>query len=379
MRRIHLSLLVSVLLVLGAQPLFAATYYVGSCKTGSYSTVQAAVSGVPSGSTIEVCPGTYYEQVVISKALTLEAIPNAGGLVTISDNGLTLATTTSIYWGTVAPHIQITAGPVNITGIALYQYDGEGPDSGCTAFEIGIFYGSGSSGTVKGVNASSGTCYFYNNQRFSSIGIAAENGAGVTQSVTIEDSYIVSNNNGWGVNVAGISIYSGQTPPSLNAKVRNNYVTNQFSELGGGPSTGMMYLGTAQGSIIGNFIITSYVNGQFDGTPIGVLVESPNAAVSENWIYEQNVGINIETAGANVTSNQMFNNTTGILIGIGGATVKSNTIFGSQPAIDFSCTTGNTVAGNTINTFAGLGNVPTGFTGSNTFYNVSAKNPGGCA
>jgi pectin methylesterase-like acyl-CoA thioesterase len=59
---------------------FAGTYVaypVGSTncdiKLVGYQTIQAAVIAVPAGSTIEVCPGTYPEQVVISKPLTLTA------------------------------------------------------------------------------------------------------------------------------------------------------------------------------------------------------------------------------------------------------------------------------------------------------------------
>ncbi len=46
----------------------AATYAVGTCKPTlpSFLSISAAVSSVPAGSTIEVCPGTYAEQVIIS-------------------------------------------------------------------------------------------------------------------------------------------------------------------------------------------------------------------------------------------------------------------------------------------------------------------------
>jgi pectin methylesterase-like acyl-CoA thioesterase len=72
----------------------ASTVQVGGCKTGltNFPTISAAVTAVPSGSIIEVCPGTYPEQVVINKNLTLDGIasgtmdaptivPPNGGLV----------------------------------------------------------------------------------------------------------------------------------------------------------------------------------------------------------------------------------------------------------------------------------------------------------
>ena len=73
----------------------ASTVVVGSCKPSltSFSTIQAAVNAAPAGSNIDVCPGTYPEQVTItSKSLTLVGIvagtndaavltPPSGGLV----------------------------------------------------------------------------------------------------------------------------------------------------------------------------------------------------------------------------------------------------------------------------------------------------------
>jgi len=61
---------------------FAAHYaQVGSCTPPNpplhtYVTIQAAVTASPAGTVIEICPGTYPEQVTIGKNLTLEGVGN---------------------------------------------------------------------------------------------------------------------------------------------------------------------------------------------------------------------------------------------------------------------------------------------------------------
>ena len=101
MRRLHFALLF-LALALGAQPLVAVTYYVTHEPTllctnnkSGYSifiTIQDAVTQVPAGSTINVCPGTYPEQVVISQPVTLRGV-NYGGqsqvVIAMPSTGLT--------------------------------------------------------------------------------------------------------------------------------------------------------------------------------------------------------------------------------------------------------------------------------------------------
>lgn len=355
MRRFHVTSFVLVLLA--AQPLLAGTYYVGSCKIkkGYYTSIGAAVAGVPAGSTVEVCPGTYYEQVVISQPLTLEGIPNwSTGPVVISDAGVSLTTTTSMSAGTVAPQVWVTTGPVNITNVTVNQTATPPPN------EIGIFYASGSSGTVKGTAVHAGT-YNY-------VGIVAENGAGVTQSVTIEDNYLSGQ-------MSGISIDSDQDPSSLSATVKNNYI----SIAGGG--TALLAFENAQGSMSNNFVTFT-----IPGEGNGVLAASANVAISGNWILNAGlVGIIVGSTSVTLTSNQIFGAGTGISVENGGttgdATIKGNAIVDTVgAAVEFNCTTNNTVTGNTINTAAvGLDEVPAGFTGSNTFYNVTTKITDGCS
>src|SRR5271156_1285102 len=45
----------------------AGTVYVGTCVSHviSYPSISAAISGAPAGTTIKICPGVYYEQLLI--------------------------------------------------------------------------------------------------------------------------------------------------------------------------------------------------------------------------------------------------------------------------------------------------------------------------
>jgi pectin methylesterase-like acyl-CoA thioesterase len=84
-----------VLAALSGQAFASSSVTVGLCPGPGthYTTIQAAVTAVSIGGTVKVCPGTYPEQVTITKNLTLIGIVSgtsdsavvtvpAGGLVT---------------------------------------------------------------------------------------------------------------------------------------------------------------------------------------------------------------------------------------------------------------------------------------------------------
>ncbi len=50
----------------------ASTVGVGTCPQSyiTFTTIQAAITAVPPGSVIKICPGTYAEQLLITKKLT---------------------------------------------------------------------------------------------------------------------------------------------------------------------------------------------------------------------------------------------------------------------------------------------------------------------
>ena len=129
---------------------------VGTCKPKltSFTTIQGAVSSVPPGSTVLVCPGVYPEQVAIFQPVTLPGVASdtLDQIVIAVPSGGLVANVTSIFGEPVAAQVLVeNAGPVNITNIAV---DGTGGDQACATWLAGIFYGSGFSGTLNRVRAS---------------------------------------------------------------------------------------------------------------------------------------------------------------------------------------------------------------------------------
>ncbi len=167
----HLAWFFSVVVMLAVSaPLQALNYEVGGCKTGSgyvnFTTISAAVAGVPAGSKILVCPGAYPEQVTITQPLTLQGIAsNNSNRAVIAINpigGLATNVTSIIGQGLYAQVLVQNVnppGPVNITGITV---DGGGGNVGCSTSVglVGIFYAAGKTRQAPPKSSESRTAVF---------------------------------------------------------------------------------------------------------------------------------------------------------------------------------------------------------------------------
>ncbi len=316
--------------------MLAANYAVGTCKPSlpSYATISGAVSGVPPGSTVLVCPGTYPEQVTIAQALTLKGITsgNAGqAVITVPGSGLAVVPS-SFGGNTIAPQVHVTAGPVNISDITV---DGTGSNVTYPPWLVGIFYDSGSSGTVNEVTARN----LSTSGLGAGVGIWAENATSTNESVTIQNSSFHDIDNAAVVTVGS----------TLIATAKGNTMH----------AGGYQVQWTSGGSITANVINGS---GGFDDT-----------------LANQVHGIQADN-GVTATSNKISNMSgAGILDYGGGDTYKLNTITNVGVGIEFNCNT-PTVASNTINdATTGLNNVPASFSGANSFNNVVTLRTDGCA
>lgn len=326
-------------------------FVVGTCipRLSSFATISAAVSSVPPGSTVLVCPGVYAEQVTISQPLTLRGIAVSDqdqAVIMVPSTGL-VVNVTSILAEPVAAQVLVqSTGPVSLTNLSV---DGTGGSMGCTGGTAiaGIFYAPGSSGEVRRVKASGqldGGC---------GVGIWAENANNASQSVSIE------NNTVHDVDSVGILVASTST---LNASIRRNvvYLPN-----------GMIGIGSID-------VAGAITENEVSSAMFGIATIGANS-LSSNTVSLATAGIVLE-GGGTVVSNRISNSTLGVLFLASGGTVQDNRITSSSmAAVEFDCNTG-TVFGNTINdAVVGLDQVSSSFSGSNNFNNTASIRTDGCA
>jgi len=361
----------AVLMLAVSAPLQALTYEVGGCKTGksyvNFTTISAAVIGVPAGSTIEVCPGVYSEQVTITQPLTLKGIAfnNANrSVITINNptGGPLTPNVTSLVAGPTYAQVLvqnvIPPGPVDIIGITV---DGSGAGAACLTL-AGIYYNS-ASGALKEVTTrqqlTEGCTSGGGN------GIWLENDSGPSQTVSVENSSVHD------FYEFGIQAISEQFPPTLTTSLQQNSVTNfPNSTFSHRLSYGITIEG-ADAAIIDNFVTGGGNNApysQFQGIgayPDANMDIGNMITVSGNTVADLvpaqgfGTGIYLYKQGYTGQSNKISNvSSTGLLATF--ATVKSNIVMNTAVGYTFttSCLAGNTVSGNSVNdspvAFSGL-------------------------
>jgi len=147
---------------------FSAVVAVGTCTNlPFYANIQLAVNSIPAGSTIKICPGTYPEQVLITKNMTLLGVA-ANGLfgttaagannpvivspttgVVVNANDLVDASGIAAQIAVVTPTAQV-ATPI-VVNISNLTVDGSNNlIAGCSPDLVGIYY-QNANGTVNHV------------------------------------------------------------------------------------------------------------------------------------------------------------------------------------------------------------------------------------
>ncbi len=348
----------------------ASTVVVGACKTGltSFSTIQAAVNAAPAGSTIDVCPGTYPEQVTINaKSLTLIGVlsgtndaavlvPPSGGLaVNASDfTGKPVAAQVFVEnaTGVIISHLTVDGSGNALTGcgtniIGIYYQNSSGKivddvarnqildtsDQGC-AVGLGIDVESDSGAPAVTVSNSSV-------HRYQKNGITAGGpGTGGGPVVTITGNTVTGIGATAAIAQNGIQIGFGST-----GKVTSNYVTDDIYTGGTFGASGILIYASAG---------VTASNNSVESTQFGIATASdPTYGPADNFFgsnAQSGIHVDDECPGPGATpsgtNNTVKNNTinepcAGILLGSGTPnTTSPNTFFN----VTFTTFAGNSCA-----------------------------------
>jgi parallel beta-helix repeat protein len=352
-------------LSLGAAPAMAAIVVDQNTAIGApsctgaptqYNTIQSAVSAAPSGATIQVCPGTYAEQVTIATPLTLKGVTD-----TTDNAGAAVVTVPSTFTGGPFTQIDIKASGVTLVDIGV---DGTNTLSSCDFGPTltGILFDAGSSGTLKQValrnhnisNGSGGYC-----------GSGSPVLSSSASSVTITDS-TVRNFDSTGINLtttSSVTVKTTTVAPVYEASSENfpncvyaNAPTVQVSSNTVSSCTSGVYVTTTVSGTVSNNTIIGF--GTFE-TGYGFICfpTCTGITVSGNQIFNTAIGATMKTSGE--TGSIDFENNS--INGTGTAvylflqpnnTVSNNTI--TDSGVGVYGVTGNTVTGNIYRTVTTL-------------------------
>jgi parallel beta-helix repeat protein len=388
--------------------LHASVLYVGSCGGPNKPTIQAAVNASQPGGTVLVCPGTYPEQVTITKDLTVQGlvVGTAGQVVITSPASGVVANTYDLYnYGTSAVAAQVLVQNARQVVLNNITVDGNNNGIGSCVLDIRGIYYQNASGTIENVTT--------RNQVAGYPSLALD-GCQTGQGIFVQSGYGTSSTPQY-VAILGNSVRTfaknGITVDGspLNFLLQKNYIVGQ------GPTTGAAENGVqisdgATGQVLNNTTIDEIWEPDTPSQPYnaasGILVySSANVEVGFNTVGSTQFGIVTisdpsypspqDPTGSGDHTNIHDNSVLGTQIFDGldvcsnNNTVINNSVFSStESGIHLDSTCGGTgknnvvsfntindacagiLQGGTPNTLGGgtlLGLIP--LPGANTFYN----------
>jgi hypothetical protein len=339
---------------------------------------------VGAGSTINVCPGTYPEQVKIPISLTLRgfASGNSSAAVITSPSGGLVENATSLSGGGIEAQIYVETGAtVKIQGLTIDAANSNLDSLACGGDPVGIYF-QNASGTI--------TLNSVLNDVLSPTYNGCQSGLGIFVESSGNNAVSITYNNVENYQKNGITV-NGNDSAGMTTTISSNTVIGQ------GPTTGAAEnsiqlafgaTGTISYNTVGSDVWAPDVYGDTGDAAAGILVyASPNVIIKSNNVTNTQFGIAAVSGpdgiadGAQVTINTV--STTHLYDGIdlcsNNNTATGNKINGSDEAgihLDDTCTglsTGNKVTGNTINSACVgvlVGPTSSGTTSPNTYYNT---------
>jgi parallel beta-helix repeat protein len=307
------------------------------CPTAAYTSIQAAVDAAKSGDVIRVCAGTYPEQVVIDKSLSVEA--DNGVIVIPSD---VVANSAGSSSGEAIAAIILVKNAVNVELEGLIVDGSANGLAACSPNFIGILY-QDASGSIEH-NAVRHVRLASNLSGCQSGGaIVVESSASGQSSVTVTDNSV----DGYQKN--GITA----NEPGTKVDVTENAVS------GLGPTTGAAQNGIqigfgAQGRVTNNAVADNIYSpcesaANCPSNAAGILIyQSDGVRVERNTLGSNQVGIFVAANNGAITGNTVFHSVAldGIALVGNGNAVSSNDISSSDDAAVYIQGNNNTVFDN---------------------------------
>jgi nitrous oxidase accessory protein NosD len=307
------------------------------CPTAAYTSIQAAVNAAKSGDVIRVCAGTYHEQVVIEKSLSLEA--DNGVIVIPSD---VVANAAGLSSGDPIAAIILAR---NAENVVLQGFIVDGSANGLTACGptlIGILY-QDASGTVEH--------NFVRHVRLASTlsGCQSGNAIDVESSSSGQSNVTIADNSVDAYQKNGITA----NEPGTKVEITENAVT------GLGPTTGAAQNGIqigfgAHGRVTNNAVADNIYSpcesvANCPSNAAGILIfQSDGVRVERNTVASSQVGIFIAANNGNIGGNAVLHSVAldGIALVGNGNSVSNNEISSSDDAAVFIQGNNNTIFDN---------------------------------
>jgi nitrous oxidase accessory protein len=371
--RITVGIIIIALLLAGSAG--AATLTVNASGGADYTRIQDAINASSSRDTIEVQSGTYYENVNVTKRLTLRgtAMPvvdarGSGSAITLSVNGITLDGFTAIG-----------AGDYPEAGIRLnYSSNNTLIDNNASNNDYGMYLSS-----------------FSNNNMLSGNNVSSNNADGIyldsSSYNTLKDNKV--SNNFFGIRLYGSSY---NTLEGNNANSNNGWgifiMSSSYNMLSGNMMTENTYNFQVEGYSDLDFDNQIDTNNLVDSKPIYYIKKASNkiydSSINAGNFYciscvnvtimnmdlnKNGVGIYFwNTSHSRIQNINASNNGDGIsLYYSSNNTLSGNNVSNNFNGIHLGSSSNNTLSGNTVssNNVYGIGGIVLWGSGSNTIYN----------
>lgn len=308
------------------------------CPSAQYATIQAGVNAAATGETIEVCPGTYPEQVTITKSVTI-----AGDNGAIVMPGPVSGNATDVTSGAPIAAIILVQGATDVTIDGLIVDGSNNGLTQCTPVLIGILYENASGSITHNAVRSMSTPAVSGCQGGDAIVVLT--GSGQSSAVDIAANSVHDyQKNGITGDEDGTTV-----------TIHDNTVTESAPATGAAPNGIQIGFGAA-GKINGNTVsgnvwgpCVSVSNCSAAGTGI-LIYESDSVSVKYNSVGTNQFGIAVEGNKAKIENNSVYNSLVpdGIVLMGNDNEATSNTITHSDQAAVAIQGNDNTVQDNTI-------------------------------